>query len=266
MNRNRHLAAIFGHFALRAPDDGKGGGGGEGTSAEDELDAKIIRIVNSAVSSQVGRKLDAALTPLMEKIEAIGKPPTPDPKPNPKGGEDSDIAALKNQVAALTAQITEKDQESQSNAAKAAEATLMAQIREGLSGAKVRPELIDGAAAILRSKMTVAEDGTATYRKDNKGWHEDIPVEGGIKTWLDTDQGKAHLAPVDTGGSGTRGGIRSAPTLNPATLPTDPEERAKVVKRHKVQKAKESLRHNVKELLSGGRVSLTTGGPDPSKG
>lgn len=274
MNRNKHLAAIFGHFALRAPDDGGGGGGGGGgtppAGGGDELEDKILRMVNAAVTSQVGRKLDTAITaavaPLLEKLESLSSGGGNNDKGKKKDDSDPEIAELRNQIAALTAQNAEKDQMSAKAAKEAQEATLMAQIREGLTTAKVRPELIEGAAAILRGKMKIGEDGTATYRKDNKGWHEDLPPEEGIKTWLDTDQGKAHLAPVETGGSGQRGGVRTAATLNPATLPTDPAERAKAIKRHKVQKAKESLRNHTKELLSGGRVALTTGGPDSSKG
>ena len=71
MNRFLHLMAVFATFA---PDDDKGGGAG-GKKPDDKTDdEKLIRMVNAATTSQLERKLEAAvsaaLAPIIEKISA----------------------------------------------------------------------------------------------------------------------------------------------------------------------------------------------------
>lgn len=272
MNRFRNLMAIFATFE---GDGGKGGGGKAQTEEEKEaaMEARLIRMVNAAVTSQMSRKKpDAGITEALEalaaKVDAIVSA-KPEDKGD-KGGPNPEIAALEAKITALTNQIAEKDSTSEADTKKHREEQLVAKIREGLGQAGVKKELLDGAVGVVRGKMTIdPKTGVVTYKKQNKGWHEDITVEAGLKDWAESDTGKAHLAPVEAGGAGTvtpAGGGGRAPiaALNPATLPTDPTARAAAVKAHKISQAKQDLRHHSAALIGGGRISL--GGPAPGEG
>ena len=269
MNRFLHLMAVFATFA---PDDDKGGGAG-GKKPDDKTDdEKLIRMVNAATTSQLERKLEAAvsaaLAPIIEKISALesgGK------KPDDKTDDDSESPAMKKLLAemeSLKAQNLAKDTAAAATVKKHREEQLVAQIREGLSKAGVKPELLEGATSVVRGKMKIDEGtGEVSYTKQNAGWTDSLDVTGGLKDWCETDAGKAHMAPLTTGGAGTKpiGGGRTTATLNPATLPDDPKARAQIVKAHKLAVAKEQLRHHTSELMAGGRVQIagtlpTTGG------
>lgn len=273
MNRFRNLMAIFATFA---PDGVKGGGGDDkskGGGTTDDLESKLLRMVNAAVTSQLGRKLDPGLADsiaaLTAKVEALSLAPKIDDKSKDKGGTSPELAALQAQVEALTNQIAEKDSSAKETTKKHQEEQLVAQIRENLTQAGVKKELMDGAVATVRAKMTINEEtGGVTYRRQNDGWHEDITPEAGLKAWTDSDTGKAHLAPVQAGGAGTTppGGGRPGAVLNPASLPTDPAARAQAIKAHKIAVAKQSLRKHTATLMGGGRVQLSGGLPEGGEG
>lgn len=250
-------------MANLAPDDG-GKGGDDGKDKEDP-EERMIRMVNAAVSSQIGRKLESAVSSAVESAIApvLAKLTK---EPDDKGGKDKSadpaMASMQAQIEALTNQIAEKDSTAAAATKQHREEQLVAQIRESLTQSGVKKELMDGAVATVRTKMQINEEtGAVTYRKQNQGWHEDISIEAGLKDWTDSDTGKAHLAPVQAGGAGTSpqtgGGAGGLPALNPATLPQDPEARSRVVKAHKIAKAKQDLRHHTTELMSGGRISLS---------
>lgn len=248
--------------------DGAGAGGGAAKTDDEKLEEKVLRMVNAAVTSQLSRKLEssvtaavtAAITPVLDQLKT---PPAGKPKENPQA--DPAVAELQAQVAALTNQISEKDSTAAASTKKHREEQLVAEIREGLSKAGVKPELLDGAALTLRAKMTIDEKtGKASYRKQHSGWHEDLDPQAGLKDWTGTDTGKAHMAPVAGGGAGTvTPGAGSGRALNPATLPQDPAQRAKVIKAHKIANARKSLRENAVAMVGGGRIQLG-GSADPA--
>jgi hypothetical protein len=265
MNR-RNLPATFADFANRGPNDDKGtpspgGGGGDGGGFDED---KLNRVINAAVSSQLGRRLESALAPLAEQIAGLASAQAkPEAKPEAKpSAESGDIAELRETVANLTKAIAAKDQAAEEKDRQHREDQLISQIRDGLVQSGVKKELLPGAVATFRSKLKVDENGKPTYIKRDNGYDEHLDLSGGLKDWTESDTGKAHLAPVQSGGAGTsvpNAGVRNATVINPATLPQDPEARAKVLKNHRIAEAKKDLRKNVGELMGGGRIRLSGG-------
>jgi len=241
--------------------DGGGGGGGDGGGTVDQAQRDLImRTVNAAVTSQLGRKLpeaikegmDIALAPLQEQLAKMaggGGGGKGKGKGAGEGSEDGEVGELRNQVKALTAQINNEKEARKVEADKHAQAQLEASLRGELSKAGVRAELLDGAVATIRSNVSVTESGP-TWRMQRQGYHEDLPLGDAIKEWIQTDTGKAHLAPANVSGSGNLPGKKGGP--RPGPTPPD----AASAKREEKTKALEKLAEQTKDLLNSGTVEL----------
>ena len=243
---------------------GGGGGGGDDTISQSTRDL-IMRTVNAAVTSQLGRKLPEAikdgmgeaLSPLQDQLKAIAEGKgggtsggTGGGGEAGKRGGDPQVGELQNQVKALTAQIQNEKEARKSEAEKHAAAALDADLRNALAKAGVRQELMDGAVATIKGNVTRGDDGGTIWRMQRQGYHEDLQLADGIKEWLGTDTGKAYQAPVDVSGSGQKPGAGGGP--RPGGTPPDPATQ----KLEGKKKALDTLSGQIKDMLSAGTVEL----------
>lgn len=78
-------------------------------------------------------------------------------------------------------------------------------LKDALTG-KVRATLLPAAVALLYGERKAIgrnkEGGLIFKTKDRDGYDVDVPIEDGIKGWLETAEGKEYLPPVDASGSG----------------------------------------------------------------
>lgn len=240
------------------PDPGAGGGGGADSGFNEAQQAAIGKIVNSAISSHMGRidfsaKVAEGLKAvkwgevLAEPVKALleQKPQADDDDPAKpgKGGK-----ASKGGDSALEAQLQKLagDLETERAARKAAEmATTAAEQKRLLDGAttnfrnglqpKLRPELLDVAVGHFGTALKVDDKGIALLRVKKapyKGAPEedmDVPLIEGLPILLASEGMKPFLpAPGGNNGNGGRkggnpGGGNGAPALDSK----DPLERAR---------------------------------------
>ena len=266
-------------FALRAPrsnlicsntgDPGPGGGGGTppggtGTPPPEDDEAKTSRMINAAVTSQLSRKLPAmvqqAVTEVVPTIvsqirESLQTTPPGNQGQGDKGNKpDPQVTAMQNQIKQLENQRV-------ADAMNARNSENDSQLRQALTVAGVRPELMAGALATLRGNVHTPVDdkgmpsGPSVYKAQRQGWEEEVSIEAGVKEWAATDQGKAHLAPVQVSGSGNRPGSRGG--TRPGPTPPDPAQ-AKAMKKREAGK---KLMQGMAQLVAGGgSIALTGGG------
>jgi len=212
-------------MAPKDPDDNEGGGGG----ADAELETKIGKIVNSAVTAQLSRKMkdavdtamSTALAPVLERLEALGN------KSN-EGNGDGDPPPSKSQKTAMPPEVQKRldeleraNKKLQDDNKRAAEETMAQrraneanEERTALAGALKRAGVSDdriaGAAALLyhdQKKLKRDSDGNIRFvQKDQYGNVEEVEVDVGVAAWATTGEGKAYLPPVPVQGGGARGG------------------------------------------------------------
>ncbi len=252
---------------------------------------ETLRLVNSAVSAQLTRKLPAAIeagvAPVIQQMTEIGDKITAgaqrDPKPgkgkgkrkrddeteddDDSGGEESpQVAALSKTVQSLTAKLKEQEQAAARAAMAQREATLTGSLRDSLGKAKVDPLRLKGALAVVRENLVRDKDGNIKYDDEGKakwkakrdGYDEELDIDAGIAEWAGTDEGKSYQAASGSpGGAGARtpaGGGR------PATRPKD----AAAAKSERVSAAKQGLLEAVQTTLAGGGSIAIDGQGDTS--
>ena len=241
-------------------DSGNEGGGGGGGNA---LEQQIAQAVNAAVTAQLSRKLGpalaAALGPIQEQIQALTPAPAPDTPDTGNAGDPGASDELANQVRALRQQVKAEQDARKREAERHRDAQASARLRDALTAAGVRKELLPGAVATLRDRLVARNDGTLVWRATRQGYHEDLEVEAGIAEWATTDIGKAHLAPADVRGSGQgRPGANGGP--RPGPMPPD----SRTAKRQRRQEARKQLFQQFGQMVAGGgRVAITPGPGKP---
>lgn len=171
---------------------GEGDGGGEG----DVLDPKIVKLVNSAVTSQLkrhGKAMEGSFATMLEtqlasfglkKVDADQD--APDTKKEGQGkpaetrrDESSD------EVRKLRREMTKYQKQLEATEARERQASL----KSALAG-KVKTEAM-GAAAKLLSDRVVMADGEAMFKTDDG----DVSLEEGIAAWVKSPEG-AIFAPA----------------------------------------------------------------------
>ena len=106
---------------------------------------------------------------------------------------------------------------------------------------------------MLRENIKRTDDGQLTYVAQRNGYTEDLALGDGIKDWLQTDEGKAYLAPKDVGGTGNAPGRVASGAPRPGARPTDPA----AARAQEVQQARQNLRGAVAEMLTEGQIAIT---------
>lgn len=187
-------------------DDDDGGGA---VSFSDAQRDEINKLVNAAVGSQLGRKLgpalETAMSPILEKMQAIagGKASTGDEggtgeRQGPKGGkvpegETEREKELRLRVEELDRKSKQMDAERKTERDNARNAKRDATLREELTKNGVDPMRMKGALAVLRESTIVDEkSGDVIYKAQREGYVDDLDVAKGVKEWADSDEGKAY--------------------------------------------------------------------------
>ena len=262
---------------------GKKAGTGAGTTDDDEDDdtddgdetpmtrAETLRLVNSAVSGQLARKLPKAIedgiSPITAQLTELGEKLTAAPvkgkgKKAKRTDDDEDderereddprIAEMGKQIATLTGKLKEQETAAQTAERERREATVAGKLKDGLTKLKVDPLRIKGALAVVRENVKVDEKtGVATWLAKRDGYAEDIETEAGLKEWAGTDEGKSYQ-----GATGSPGGTGSRA---PQTGRTPPKVGAEA-KQQRVREAKEGLLGAVGEMLAGGSIAIDGAG------
>lgn len=259
-------------------DDDEGGDGGGFN--DQQLDA-LSRLVNSAVSSHLGRKLkgtlssllDEQLAPLREQIEQVGTGRRR-ARDDEGGDEDDDDEAPpaqqrgkgKNKGAAprdpefiaMQKRVAKMEEERKAEQAQAIARERDSTLREHLTKIGVDPNRMRGALAVVGSAIKRDEKtGTFSYTAKRDGYDDELDLDVGIKEWAGTDEGKSYLAPQGNGqqrqGSGMprlgagggAGGTQRSGTTRPVGDP-------KAAKQQRQQEAMTVLTQSIGEL--GGSV------------
>lgn len=264
-------------------DDGDDGGG---ELFSDEQRSEIGNLVNAAVSGQLTRRLpsilssaiDTAIAPLREQLERGGNgggrrnanantddiADDDDEQPPQRGkgkrggnasnnerAEDPEVVSMRKRLQKLEA---EREQERTQSRNKDRDNLL----REALTAAKVDPNRMRGAIAVLRDSMKYDEkSGEWSYRTKRDGVDEDLDIASGVSEWIGTEEGASFLAstsqPAPRGGSGTRpsNGTRTTGVINGGRPAADP----KAAKSAARQEAMANLSNAMGEL-SGATIAL----------
>lgn len=205
---------------------------------------QIAQIVNSAVTSQLGRALktqlggaiEAALQPIKEKLATA--PPKEQESEASNAKTSPEIAALQKKVKELTEGFALKEQEVIAERTQARQDKAFSALVQSLSG-QVRPGTENTVATLLqaRKQFIVGENGepllrvrTALFKGQAEEDHE-LPLKDGLAHYLKTKDAELFLPPP-TGGaggqqraSGANPGARQIPTY--ATPATSNEEKAR---------------------------------------
>jgi len=202
----------------------------------------VTQIVNSAVTSQLGRALKkelapaiaAALEPLKADIaKAHAPPPADDGKAKDASKVSPEVTALQKELADMKAALKAKDEEAALERQKARDKESFGQLVTELTG-KVKPGTERMVATWLAKgeglgRFIVAEDGTTTLKVRTKlsatqpEQDHEFPLATGIGHYLKTQEA-AHFLPAPNGGAGGSGGSppkrEGGQTLNGGRLPT----------------------------------------------
>lgn len=218
-------------YMNQASGEGEGGGGGGEApklTAED-IDRKIAGAVQGVwkrMESKLPTMIDEKLSTVVEsfggkfdELKALLDKPKPVASEGEGAGdkESPELLKLRKQIEMLTEQNRKNEQraEEERKAREQREAEISAsQEREALSKVLEEGGVKDarraGAVAYLyldQKRVKRNEKGEICFAdKDSYGDEVLVPVAQGVKKWLSGDEGKAYLPPVETHGSGTRGG------------------------------------------------------------
>ena len=233
--------------------------------------AETLRLVNSAVSGQLARKLPKAIEdgvgPVMAQLTELGEKLTAAPagkkgkgkKAKAEGDEDDEevgddprLAEMSKQIATLTGKLKEQETAAQTAERERREATIAGKLKDGLTKLKVDPLRIKGALAVVRENVKVDEKtGAATWLAKRDGYDEDLEIEAGLKEWAATDEGKSYQGATGSpGGTGSR-----APQAGRAPAKAGPE-----VKQQRLREAKVGLLGAVGEMIAGGSIAIDGAG------
>jgi len=219
----------------RGNNSNNGGGNNEPDPDEDELSEAVIntitRTVNATVTAHLSRKLGPALkealgTELTEirdtltqiaggkpnagaggdgkgnegKGQNSGQPGTNGQQPAPSLKDDPEVVAMRKRLAALEDERKKERETAQNNERDGT-------LREILTAAKIDPNRMRGAIAVVRDSVKRDAEGKLVYKAQRQGYVDDLTLEDGVAEWLATDEGKSYQAPaqgVRGGGAGTR--------------------------------------------------------------
>jgi hypothetical protein len=235
-------------------DDDDGGGGGDDAPM---TRGEIMKLVNSAVSGQLARKLPAAIeagvAPVLAKLDEF-KAPKPE---EGKGGEDDKgkpdpaTAALTKKLGDLERQLKERDDKLAKEADARRASKIEGELTRVLTELGVDKHRLRGALAVHKAAALVDDaSGNVLYKVKRDGYDEDLDPAAALKEWADTDEGKSYLAPVGSlGGAGARPPRPVGPGRKPA--PNTAEAKAE-----KVAAAKNDLLGAVGQLVAGGTIAI----------
>jgi hypothetical protein len=163
---------------------------------QEKLD-EILDSVNAVTESNKGLKADLAKA----KAKAKGADIDPD-----------DYANLQTQVADLTDKLGKSEKAYKSETEKLSKSLtekdgaltkylLDANLTDNLAKARVKPELMDAAKALLKMQATIkAENGEYSALIGDK------PIADFVKEWTSSDAGKHFVAADNNNGGGAQGG------------------------------------------------------------
>lgn len=173
---------------------------------------QIAQIVNSAVTSQLGRALktqlggaiEAALQPIKEKL-ATAPPTTAAEKAERDHKQSPEFVALQKQLAELKTAYTATQEEAARERRKAREDSAFSTLMQSLSG-KVKPGTEKIVATLLKAegRLQIGDDGTPSLRVRTsllKGQAEDdhdFPIADGVGQYLKTSEAALFLPPPTT--------------------------------------------------------------------
>lgn len=268
--------------------DQKPGRGAGGDDAEDDDDDELddddkpltrsegLKLVNSAVSAQLARKvpamIEAGMSPVTTSIEEIktliaggGQQPTKgkgkkgkrkdeddEDEDDAGGGESAAVKALTKQVELLTGKLKASDEAALKAEKDRREANVQGKLREGLGKLKVDGHRMKGALAVVREFVKIDDKtGDAKWIAKRDGYDDELDIEEGLKEWADTDEGKSYQAP-----SGSSGGTGTRQVRNSGGAGGGKGAGAGQSKAERVAQAKQDLMQGVASMLSGGVVDL----------
>lgn len=218
---------------LLAPEDGSGGGGGgeggggegegEGNGAPamsaDEMKRMMANMVNSAVNSHFKRdsfqqliasSVKDAFAEIAPKREESEPPKVEDHQGDKKpDARDAELAKMRSEQERMKAALEAQRAEAEAEKNKAREQAERSVLTDALRAGGVDENRMRAAVAYLyldakRIKRDEDDNIVMTFKRD---WGEElVPVEKGISEYLKSDEGKVFLPPVDTSGSGNKGG------------------------------------------------------------
>jgi hypothetical protein len=249
------------------------------TQADDDDDAVMAGLINDAVTAHFKRKMPTMITAALKEVlptalseamqgqQAAGQGQAQGQAQGQQAagqgqaqgqaqGQQADpkIAALEAQIATLTKQNKERDEQVKRSQQEALESRRDSSLGEALAKLGVDQHRRRGAAAILRESMVYDEASKSwKYRAQREGYHDDIGIEDGLKEWASTDEGKSYItSPIRGGGAGTQpvrasGGGGAGGGAGPRTTVT-------------VQQAKQAKKAELDQQLVGLTQSLLGGG------
>lgn len=260
-------------------------GGAAGDDDDDDdvpTREELIGIVNSAVTSQLGRRLPAmigeAMAPITTQMTELAAAITgrqPGAQQPPAGGQQQgqpapgaqpgqqgntpELGALQQTVAQLQAQLKERDSAAAAAATRERESARDGAVSTALASLGVPPARVRGALAVVRESLHEVKDATApggvryVYKAKRNGYEEDLDIAAGVAEWGAGDEGKAYLAPTQAvrGGAGTR----PAPAGGNGAGRGQPED-PKVAKQQKIDQATAGLVQMITGASDGGTVNL----------
>lgn len=182
---------------------------------------KTTEIVKTALA---GLKID-------EKIEAVKaaqqqKPVETTQQPDPSGkAADPEIAKLKAQLDDLNRKAAESSRRAEESEAARRNEALVNAVRDALASAGADSKRLGVAINHLRATGLVAlNDKGEPCFKEKKSWGDEmVSVSDGAKNWLNTEEGKIFVPPVNTQGTGPSSGTK-AQGGGGGGAPADPNE------------------------------------------
>lgn len=193
---------------------------------EEQLGKIVGNIVNSAVTSQLGRALpkmlESALNPIREQLQA--RPAEHDPKSDTdKAKQNPEFVALQKRLNTLESALADKEREVAEERKRSREDKAFADLTQSLVG-KVRPGSEQTVAKLLRAdgQLVIGDDGAPSLKVRTslfKGGAEDdhvFPLKDGIDHYLKTKDASLFLPPPNGGAGGTN---QQAPNGSPAHRP-----------------------------------------------
>lgn len=206
-------------------DNGQGDTGGGGITEQ-----RVSEMINAAMTGRLKRfgeeitgsvksMLAESLTPLQEQLGALKQPPQGPQKGGEGGQPDPRVVELENQLKAMQAKQKEREEAAARQAKELEEREIASALREGLTKAGVRAELLDGALAVVRQRVKRTAEGHVVVTAQREGYTEDLPLDKALGEWANSDVGKHYLPPKQTGGTGTRPGQPAMPSgpIKPGT-------------------------------------------------
>lgn len=259
MWKKRWMMQLGPMMAPKDPDDGEGGGGGAAFTP-DQL-KEMTKVINSAVTGQLGRKLKDAvsaqmnesLAPVLERLEALGTKGgdngdggEPPPSKTQKAAMPPEVQKRLDELERANKKLQDDNKRAQDDAAAQRKANEANEERAALAGALKRAGVSDdrvaGAAALLyhdQKKLKRDSEGNIRFvQKDAYGNTEEVDLDTGVTGWATTGEGKAYLPPVPVQGGGARGGSNNGARGGKA----DPSE--------------QELLHELGNTLMGGKPTL----------